>query len=312
MLELVELPLTIGRLFDHHMHCHMGRTRFLHKILVERRPRYLALYAKNFPNVSETMEQSRDIFNRYDVAYVIGKDGTNQNHYFGCDYFTWSAPHVLGDILVEENGLNDDHDIVIKTRPDMMFKYGIEVEPLISYLATNPMSVFLLHHNSRSTTINDPNELFFVTSRRGYRAIYNSIVHHMDTPGTICHDATYSYGSGHRYQRLFWYCAGLELRYIRPGAFTVHWERLSGEIIYVPCQYDSTSQTYLQGTVGEEVVGPPQAPLVDFTKEVLCVKSYASTSLSPHDPTCEKAFPEEPDTILEYRFLNSTAPNSRI
>ncbi|XP_004343193.1 hypothetical protein CAOG_07334 [Capsaspora owczarzaki ATCC 30864] len=124
-------------------------------------------------------------------------------------------------------------DIVMSTRPDVLYERSFAVRPLVAFLKRNPMTVFVMsfYHDPTKTGAhhNDPCELNWITSVQGYNAIIQT-VQTMDV--STCTLGTSNPGL-HEFQLLMFKCAPVTVRYLSPD-WSIHYHRLSGETAAFP------------------------------------------------------------------------------
>jgi hypothetical protein len=67
-------------------------------------------------------------------------------------------------------------DLVIKSRPDVLYKYGLDTRGLLAYFRAKPASMLFISHGGSTFKGNDPSEVFFVAPYRGFAAFAAVIV----------------------------------------------------------------------------------------------------------------------------------------
>ena len=165
-----------------------------------------------YPPLRSVLEDVMCAFEGRAAAQAIRR-GTKSEQTGGGQANLWSRTHNLAEAAARRMGVPlSKGDIVIKSRPDVLFAHAIDAVSLARHFRSRPRTVFALQHEGFSVPAdNDPSEVVWVTSRQGYGA-------------QMEHGAKH----GFSYEAiLFGQGLGLNAAYLRPD-FTIAINRLTG------------------------------------------------------------------------------------
>lgn len=125
------------------------------------------------------------------------------------------------------------YDIVVKTRPDLLYYKAFNSTALIDFLDSRPLAILTISHTGTGSSHFDPSELFWVTTGRGYERIYDALERTSSTSFTAStkeckfpvphQNATSRFGCC--FNILLQWCAGLDVYVVNP-AFGIAIHRL--------------------------------------------------------------------------------------
>ncbi|KJE94651.1 hypothetical protein CAOG_05266 [Capsaspora owczarzaki ATCC 30864] len=205
---------------------------------------------------------------------VVGDQEMVRGAFASERYRSWVGVHralLMLSQLPNIGALNPgESDIVMSSRPDILYEKGFLVQPLLDFLKRNPMTVFVTSHFSdlavTGAHLNDPSELTWITSFQAYSEIIRA--------GQV-------YGTGrcspqpglHEWQTVLFYCAPVSIRYMSPE-WTVYAHRLHGELAPFPNH----------GSFDFEL-GPIARKPVDIVATHVCKKPFFGVRHVPIRPT---------------------------
>ncbi|KJE97481.1 hypothetical protein CAOG_07332 [Capsaspora owczarzaki ATCC 30864] len=146
---------------------------------------------------------------------VVGQSATERGNFEFNRFRSWLGAHRATRLLAQQEGVAmHPHDIVLSTRPDVLFVKSLKLAPLVAFLKRNPMTIFVISHERTYTGEhkNDPSDVTWITTVQAQDAF----VYSLQSFGRAGPCSPGADPSLNWFQVLMFTCTPVTLRYIAP------------------------------------------------------------------------------------------------